>query len=154
MRLPHNDALVVTVHTGCCKVSKILVYGRSSVNILYEHALDWMDDAPELARKLIIPQTQSLLYGFDGNEARSPDIVRFLILVDSYNVVTEFSILNVPSPYNAILGRPWIHMMRAVPSTHHQLLKYLTPFWTANIRGDQAMARTVIVVARKKSRWT
>jgi len=28
----HNDALVVTVHIGCCKVSKILVDG---VNILY-----------------------------------------------------------------------------------------------------------------------
>jgi len=47
----------------------ILVDGGSSVNILYDHALDRIDDTPELARKLIIPQTQSLLYGFDGRNS-------------------------------------------------------------------------------------
>jgi len=49
MHFCHNDALVVTAHIGCYKVSKILVDGGSSVNILYSHALDRMDDAPELA---------------------------------------------------------------------------------------------------------
>jgi len=33
-----------------------------------------------------------------------------------------------------------INMMRAVPSTHYQLLKYPTPSGMANIRSDQAMA--------------
>jgi len=42
-------------------------------------------------------------------------------------------------------------MMRAVPSTHHQLLKYLTPIRMADIRGDQAMAQTIAAVAQKKS---
>ena len=49
MCFPHNDALVVMAHIGCYKVLKILVDGESSVNILYDHALDWMDDTPELA---------------------------------------------------------------------------------------------------------
>ena len=63
-----------------------------------------MDDAPDLARKLIIPQTQSLLYGFDGNEARSLSMVQFPVRADPYNVVTEFSILDIPSPYNPFSG--------------------------------------------------
>ena len=96
-RFPHNDALVVTVDIRCCKVSKTLVDGGSSVNILYGHALDQMEDTPELARKLIIPRTQSLRYGFDGNEARSPGIVEFPIRADPFNIVTEFCILD-PSP--------------------------------------------------------
>jgi len=58
--------------------------------------------------------------------------------------VIEFCILDVPSPYNAILGRPWIHMMRAVSSTHHHLLKYPTLSGMANIRGDQVMARKLL----------
>ena len=78
----------------------------SSVNILCDHALDQMDDALVLARKLIIPQTQSLLYEFDGNEACSPGMVRFSVRVDPYNIITEFNILDIPSPYNAILRRP------------------------------------------------
>jgi len=36
--------------------------------------------------------------------------------------------------------------MRAVPSTHHQLLKYPTPAGMTGIRGDQAMARMVAAV--------
>jgi len=93
-----NDTLVLTAHIGRCKVSKILVDGGSSVNILYGHALDRMENTPELARKLIIPQTQSLLYGFDRNEARSPGMVEFPVRADPFNVVTEFNILDVPSP--------------------------------------------------------
>ena len=105
MHFQHNDALTVTIHIGCCKVSKILVDGESSVNILYGNALDQMEDTAELARKLINPQTHSLLNSFDGSEARSPSTVEFLVRVNPFNVVTEFSVLDVQSPYNAILGR-------------------------------------------------
>ena len=40
MHFPHYNALVVTVHVGCYKVSKTLVDEGSSVNIHYGHALD------------------------------------------------------------------------------------------------------------------
>jgi len=63
---------------------------ESNVNILYGNVLDRIEDTPELVRKLINPQTQSLLYSFDGSEARSPDTVEFPVRVDSFNVVTEF----------------------------------------------------------------
>ena len=65
-----------------------------------------MEDTPELTQKIIIPQTQSLLYGFNGSEGRSPGTVEFLIRTDPYNVVTEFYVLDVESPYNSILGMP------------------------------------------------
>jgi len=54
MHFLHNDALVVTMHIDCCWMSKILVDGGNIINILYGHALDWMEDAIELARKRII----------------------------------------------------------------------------------------------------
>ena len=148
MHFSYNDALVVAIHVSCCKVSKILVNGRSSVNILYGHTLDRMEDTPELARKMIIPQTQSLLYGFDESEARSSSTVEFPFRADPYNVVTKFCVLDIESLYNAILGRSWIHIMRAVPSIHHQLLKYPTPSGIANIRSDQVMTR---IIAQKRS---
>ena len=74
VHFPYINALVMTIHISCCRVSKILVDGGRSVNILYSHALDWMEDTPELARKMILLQTQSL-YGFDGSKAHSPGIV-------------------------------------------------------------------------------
>ena len=51
---------------------------------------------------MILPQTQSLLYGFDGSEARLPGTVTFPVRADPYNIVTEFRVLDVKSSYNAI----------------------------------------------------
>jgi len=79
-------------------VSKILIDGESNVNILYSHTLNRMENIPELAQKLIILQTQSLLYGFDESEARSPCTIEFPIRADLFNVVTEFCVLDVQSP--------------------------------------------------------
>ena len=47
MHFSHNDALVMMVHIGYCKLSKILVDGGSSINILYGHALDRMENTLE-----------------------------------------------------------------------------------------------------------
>ena len=74
--------------------------------------------------------------------------------VDPYNVITDFYVMDVPSPHNAILGRPWIHMMRVITSTYHQLLCYPTREGTMDIRGDQLMSRTCAAMAKKKSGWT
>ncbi|XP_055812085.1 uncharacterized protein LOC129882003 [Solanum dulcamara] len=39
--------------------------------------------------------------------------------------VVEFQVLDIPTSYNLLLGRPWIHMAGAVPSTLHQNLKFV-----------------------------
>ena len=36
----------------------------------------------------------------------------------------EFHVVDVKSPFNAILGRPWITALNTVPSVAHQCLKF------------------------------
>ncbi|XP_070017731.1 uncharacterized protein [Nicotiana sylvestris] len=36
----------------------------------------------------------------------------------------EIRVLDIPASYNLLLGRPWIHAARAVPSTLHQAVKF------------------------------
>ena len=60
---------------------------------------------------------------------------------------TEFWMLNSYSPYNVNLGRPWLHKMRAVPSTLHQRLTFLTPKGIMEIRGDQVVAKQCLIAA-------
>ena len=71
----------------------------------------------------------------------------------AYNVITEFYEMDVESLHNALLGRPWLHMMKAVLSIYHQLVRYPIPTRTADIKGDQAATRIISVVAQKKSGW-
>lgn len=62
----------------------------------------------------------------------------------------DFLVVDVPSPYNVIMGRTWLHGMEVVPSTHHQKLKF--PLENSSgrtdvitIRGDQHMARQCLM---------
>jgi len=97
---------------------------ESNVKFLHKYTLDQMEDTLELARKIICPQTQSLLYRFDESKPHLPGTITFPVRADPYNIVIDVCVLDVESSYKAILRSPWIHMMRVVPSTHHQLLKY------------------------------
>ncbi|KAF5933732.1 hypothetical protein HYC85_029903 [Camellia sinensis] len=36
----------------------------------------------------------------------------------------EFYVLDVPTTFNLLLGRPWLHHVKVVSSTLHQMLKY------------------------------
>ena len=38
----------------------------------------------------------------------------------------EFQVMDISPSYNFLLGRPWIHIARAVPSTLHQKIKFIT----------------------------
>lgn len=52
-----------------------------------------------------------------------------------------FLVETSPSPYNAILGHPWIHEVARVTSTYHQKIKILTPHGVVEILGEQLVAR-------------
>ena len=144
-----NDALIVNMLINNYRVSKILVDMGRSVNILYGGALDMMEDTPKIARTMISPQTQSYLYGFDGNETYSAGTVTLPVRADPY-VIMKFYVVDVESPHNAILRRPWLHIMKVIPSTYHHLVRYPTLTGTTDIRGDQAMTRTISAIAGKK----
>ncbi|PKA59530.1 hypothetical protein AXF42_Ash016554 [Apostasia shenzhenica] len=52
----------------------------------------------------------------------------------------DFIIMDAPSGYNAILGRPAIAAFQMVASTYHLCVKFPTPLGLATIRGDRAGA--------------
>ena len=45
------------------------------------------------------------------------------------------------SPYNAIMGRDWLHRMKAIPSTLHQKLRFPTIGGVMELNGDQVAAK-------------
>ncbi|XP_058070992.1 uncharacterized protein LOC131220032 [Magnolia sinica] len=120
---PHDDALVVNMTIANCKVYRILVDMGSSANILYFEAFDKMG----IDRSRLQPVRTSL-HGFAGDKIiLEGTISRPVIAGEGQNQVTllvDFLVVNTPSTYNVILGRPSLNSMRAVVSTYHLIMKF------------------------------
>ncbi|GAV66077.1 LOW QUALITY PROTEIN: hypothetical protein CFOL_v3_09588, partial [Cephalotus follicularis] len=56
-------------------------------------------------------------------------------------VEITFLVVDTPSPYNAIVGRPSLNLMEAIVSTRHLLMKFPTRFGVGEVRGDQQAVR-------------
>ena len=50
--------------------------------------------------------------------------IRLLVQVGTDVVEVNFIVIDAFSPYIVIMGRPWLHSLRAVSSTLHQKIKY------------------------------
>lgn len=60
-------------------------------------------------------------------------------------------VIDVKSAYNGIFDRPIIHALKAILSTLHQELKYLTFSGVGIVRGEKKTFRACYVVAFKGS---
>ena len=62
-------------------------------------------------------------------------------------VMVTFIVVASFSTYTVILGRPWIHAMRAVPSTLHVKVVFRIKQEIVVVRGNQQVARKCFVAA-------
>uniref|UniRef100_A0A2N9J681 Integrase catalytic domain-containing protein n=1 Tax=Fagus sylvatica TaxID=28930 RepID=A0A2N9J681_FAGSY len=129
VQLPHSDALVVTMQIGDFEVKRILIDPGSSAEIMYDSLFKGLGlEHKDLDRKV------DPLYGFSGESVMPVGRVTVKVHAGTVSSPTDFWVLNSYSPYNAILGRPWLHKMKAVPSTLHQRLRFPTPEGIMEVR--------------------
>ena len=50
--------------------------------------------------------------------------IELAIRVGLMSFMVNFQVINVDSPYNMLLGRPWLHAASAMASTLHRKLKF------------------------------
>jgi hypothetical protein len=129
---------------GSCQVRRVLVDTGSSTNILTLDALHGMG----MSKNDLTPITMAIV-GFSGEVRHSVGEITLATEAKGVNLQTCYTVMDFQSPYNAIIGRPWIHGMRAVSSTYHQTIKFPTPWGVQEIRGDQEMAKECYTLAMK-----
>ena len=118
---PHHDALVISLLIANCRIKRILVDNGSSTNVIFLNALKEMNiDEAHIHRH------STVLVGFSSEHKFTLGDITLSIYVAGVNFHITFVVLDSPSAYNVILGRPWIHDMRAVPSTFHQVIRFPT----------------------------
>ena len=77
------------------------------------------------------------LVGFDGQVVIPKGQISLPMNMEGKEVIVAFIVVASFSPYTAILGRPWIHAMGAIPSTLHVKVKFRTEQGIAVVRESQ-----------------
>ena len=113
---------------------------ESSAEIMYLDLFKGLGPKPEDLSKYDVP-----LVGFDGNAIVPKGMIRLPVQTGKEVVNVDFIVVEVYSPYMAILVRPWFHAMGAVSSTSHVKLKYPTKEGVGELLGCQAVARQCMV---------
>ncbi|XP_065630075.1 uncharacterized protein LOC136067755 [Quercus suber] len=138
----HDDALVVTFRIGGYDVKRVMVDQGSVVEIMY----------PDLYKGLNLKFDDltpycSPLVSFEERVVTPRGQIRLPAQTGSEVVEVYFIVVDVYSPYTAIVARPWLHTLGAVSSTLHQKVKYPSEGRVCEIRGDQSSARQCLVAA-------
>ncbi|CAA7016452.1 unnamed protein product [Microthlaspi erraticum] len=141
---PHVDPLVVSLHISDSSVARILIDTGSTVNLIYKETLNRM----EISRDQIKRSLYSLT-GFTSEHVSSEGTIRLPIHVGGTTKAAEFFVIDKPAIYNAILGTPWLHEMKAVVSTFHQCVKFPAQSGIYTLRGNQGAARSCFLYERR-----
>jgi hypothetical protein len=138
--LPHDDALVVTLLISNYNVHKVLIDTGSSADILFMGAFERM----AIDKGRILPMTTPLV-GFNGEKVHPVGTISLPVTAGfepvQSTVMIDFIIVNKPSAYHAIIGRPALNALRAVVSTPHLAMKFPTESRVKVVKGSQEVAR-------------
>ena len=139
---PYEDALVVTLRISGYDVRRVMVDQGSAADVMY----------PDLYKGLGLKSGDlttyySPLVSFEGRLVIPMGLIRLPVQSGTEVVEVDFIVVDVFSPYTVILGRPWLHTLKAVSSTLHQKVKYPFGDQVLEIVGSQAAVRQCQVAA-------
>ena len=155
MKQPYDDPLVIMLMIEGFNTKKILVDNGSSADIIYISTFQQLKvDAKRL--RLF----ESPLVSFSKDKVYPRGIVTLTVMVVSYPLqVTNqhnFLLVDSPSSYNVIIGRPILNRWKAVTSTYCLKVKFPTERGIGEIRGDQVLAREcyqAVLASKENHTW-
>ena len=65
-------------------------------------------------------------------------------------MAARFLVVDAPSAYNVLLGRPSLNAIKAIPSAYHIMIKFPTISGVGMVRGDQRVARECYSTSMKQ----
>ncbi|XP_021807305.1 uncharacterized protein LOC110751178 [Prunus avium] len=147
--MPHNDALVISIQITQAMVDRIHADEGSAANILQLAVIQ------QMGLEAKINKTAKSLTGFNGTTTVTVGTIDLDVYSPPIISSQTFMVINEVSPYNGILGRPWIGKINAITSATHQKIRYPIPgSGVGEINSDQAMARRCSTQGLKKSKQT
>lgn len=132
----HEDALILKLGIGDFDVRGILVDPGSSANLLQILAYRQIGLLPS-----VLENPRQILSGFNGVSTTSLGDVVLPIQAGPVTQNVQFSVVKDRSTFNVIMGCTWLHNMKVIPSTYHQMVRYLTEDKQIDLLGSQLATR-------------
>ena len=103
---PHVDALVATLRICGYDVKRVIVDQGSGAEIMYLNLYKGLNFRPK-----DLTVYNSHLVSFDGKVVILKDQIRLPMQASSEVVEVDFIVVDVYSPYTAIMAKPWFHTL-------------------------------------------
>ena len=146
---PHDDSLVIRVVVANKIIHRVLIDNGSSANIIFASAFDKMG----IEREKLEPVNAHLL-GFSGEKVLPLGSIQLVLTLGDppcrATMTIKFLIVDAPSAYNMLLGRPSLNAVRAIPSAYHMVVKFPMENEVGMVRGDQQVARECYLTSMKQ----
>ena len=146
---PHDDPLVVHAVVANKTVHRVLVDNWSSADIIFALAFDKMG----IGRERLEP-VNTHLRGFSGEKVLPLGSVQLVLILGEppcqATTTVRFLVVDTPSAYNMLLGRPSLKAIKAIPSAYHMMIKFPTVSGVGMVRGDQRVARECYSASMKQ----
>ena len=140
VRQPHNDPLVIILTIEGFNMKRILVDNGSSADIIYLSAFQQLKLDLERLRPFDSP-----LVSFSGDRVYPKGIVTLIVTVGTYpkqlTCQLDFLVVDCPSSYNVIIGRPTLNRWKSATSTYCLKVKFPIENDVSEEKGDQVLVR-------------
>ena len=121
-------------------IHPVLVDNGSSVDIISASAFDKM----RIGREKLEPASTHLL-GFSEEKVLPLGSIHIVLTLGDPTcqaiTTVRFLVVDAPSAYNVLLGRPSLNAIKAIPSAYHMVIKLPTTNRVGMVREDQRVAR-------------
>ncbi|XP_060182312.1 uncharacterized protein LOC132611977 [Lycium barbarum] len=142
---PYNGALVISILIFKSQVKCILIDLGSSTNIIRWRVVEQLG----LLDQIIL--AARVLSGFNMASETTKGEISLPVNIAGTIQQTVFYVIEGEMKCNALLGRPWIHSLRAVALTLHQMLRFPTSEGLKTVSGEQLAAREMFAVEKAPS---
>nr|XP_009409650.1 PREDICTED: uncharacterized protein LOC103991833 [Musa acuminata subsp. malaccensis] len=142
----HDDALVISTSIANAQVKRIMVDTGSFTDVLYFAAFRKLG----LTKEDLTPMLSALTrFTSDSISPLDTTILPVTLAEESKSkmIMVTFMVVELPSEYNAIMGRPTLNKFRAIISMYHWAIKFPTQAGTGEARSDPRESRQCYMAA-------
>ncbi|XP_054806257.1 uncharacterized protein LOC129308912 [Prosopis cineraria] len=125
-------ALHITLKCEGFIIARVLIDGGSALNVLPLSTFESLSlEASGVHKSNIVVRA------FDGSRREVLGSICLSLEIGPSRFKVDFQLMNIDPSYTMLLGRPWIHSARAVPSTLHQKVKFISDGRIIAVKGEE-----------------